>query len=790
MNEAASRAPAPAPRVRRVKLQHILFLLLLLPGIIPLVLSSFYLLESNRETLQVKEKELLTLSAQAFAQLLSDDLSQRAAQLRQVGRGLIAAPGFNNLEQRLRQDWALSYLQRFITEERRDLRAFRFVDQNGRGQGSDLSEFEPSVVEAMEQAFEQAVTAEGTVYRFALIKEGAGLTPAVAMAVPVAIPQSEDRLILVALAPLAMRRAASEGLDLEELFLIDAGGARLWSAGKRPRIEEALLASDLVQRFAALPVNVTSEISLEVDGQKQSTLAQVVPVHETGWGVVAHKTTQAAFQQVRQLVLRILMFSALAALLALALALFASRGMSLPIQRLAETTHEIAAGHFDRRVSTEGLSLEIAELAEDFNRMSDTVESYVERLQKAAEVNRQLFISSIRAFAAAIDAKDPYTRGHSERVARYSRAIARYLGLPKDMQEKVWISAVLHDVGKIGVEDHVLKKHGVLTPEEFEQMKLHPVIGADIVEPISALREHLPGIRWHHEAWNGSGYPDGLKGEQIPLMARIIGVADTFDAITTNRPYQTASSPEFAIQTVKKLTGTRFDARIVTGFLLAWDAGQIQMDPPSPETLVAPPPDVGADGPVKPPPSAEALARLSQTLPKVTAAPTKAETKPSALAPSAPSSPGSVASPSVPSPTAVPSPSPSVATAAPVPSPSVPSPTAVPSPSPSVATAAPVPSPSVPTVSEPATSPTSRSVLARTEVRQPTVPRIRSRPASAPPDPIPAPEPVAAAEPGSALPSISALLSDPVLPDPAGPDRETPDGATDPLAPRPATKLR
>ncbi len=588
MNEAASRALAPAPRVRRVKLQHILFLLLLLPGIIPLVLSSFYLLKSNREALKVKELELLTHSAQGFAQLLSDDLADRAAQLRQVGQGLVAAPGFKNLEQRLRQDWAQSYLQRFLSQDGRDLRAFRFVDQNGRGLSSNsMTSLEPTVIEAMNGAFDQAVGSERTVYRFALIRDQGEWTSAVTMAVPVAIPESGDQLILQALAPLAMHRAPSEGLDIEEILLIDAGGERLWSAGARPQIEEALLASDLVQRFAALPVDVTSELELEVGGSKQSTLAQVVPVRESGWGVVAHKTTQVAFQQVRVMVLRILMFSMLAALLALVLALFASRSLSLPIQRLAETTHQIAAGHFDRRVSTEGLSFEVAELAEDFNRMSDTVESYIERLQKAAEVNRQLFISSIRAFAAAIDAKDPYTRGHSERVARYSRAIARYLGLPKDMQEKVWISAVLHDVGKIGVEDRVLKKHGVLTPEEFDQMKLHPVIGADIVEPVSALRDHLPGIRWHHEAWNGTGYPDGLKGEQIPLMARIIGVADTFDAITTNRPYQTASSPDFAIQTVKKLTGTRFDARIVTGFLLAWDAGQIEMDPPSPE--LAPP---------------------------------------------------------------------------------------------------------------------------------------------------------------------------------------------------------
>ncbi|MEM8933433.1 MAG: HD domain-containing phosphohydrolase, partial [Acidobacteriota bacterium] len=136
----------------------------------------------------------------------------------------------------------------------------------------------------------------------------------------------------------------------------------------------------------------------------------------------------------------------------------------------------------------------------------------------------------------------------------------------------------LHDVGKIGVQDRVLLKQGVLTEEEFDQMKLHPSIGAEIIEPISALEEMIPGIRWHHEAWNGTGYPDRLKGDQIPLMARIIGVADTFDAITTNRPYQTASSPEYAIETIKKLTGTKFDARVVTAFLLAWEAGHIKLD--------------------------------------------------------------------------------------------------------------------------------------------------------------------------------------------------------------------
>jgi HD-GYP domain-containing protein (c-di-GMP phosphodiesterase class II) len=131
-------------------------------------------------------------------------------------------------------------------------------------------------------------------------------------------------------------------------------------------------------------------------------------------------------------------------------------------------------------------------------------------------------------------------------------------------------------VGKIGVEDNILRKEGVLAPEEYEQMKLHTVKGAEIMTPFDQLREMIPAIRSHHEAWNGRGYPDGLKGEAIPLFARIVAVADTFDAITTNRPYQQAYSLQFAVDTITRLTGSRFDAKIVTAFLRAFEAGEIR----------------------------------------------------------------------------------------------------------------------------------------------------------------------------------------------------------------------
>ncbi|MEM9592679.1 MAG: HD domain-containing phosphohydrolase [Acidobacteriota bacterium] len=578
---------APKKRVARLRLRHKLFLLLLVPGILPLLFSSIHLIGANKEILKTQEKELLTHSAQEFVNGLSDELRQRRLELRQLGRGIVGAPGPGTVEARLRQNWVVDLLRQF-REDNPDIQVFNAVGRNRRGLQTGSPN--PQQQQAMIQAFDAALRTGQPAYRFAFSSGPAGepadvlnREPSTALAVPIPTADGNDVLVLQALVPLTLAGVTAGGqetFDFDDFFLVAADGSLLWTAGSREQIEQALLQSDLVSDFARIPTfSVSREYDLEVGGETYPTLARVVAVQETGWGLVAHKSSDKAFQQVREMVFDIVLSSVLAVMLALFFALMATRWFSRPIQQLAETSHEIAAGKFDRRVPLEGLTtVEIADMATDFNRMSDYVERYVEQLRRAAEANRALFISSIRAFAAAIDAKDPYTRGHSERVAAYSRSIARYLGLPKDVQERVWISAVLHDVGKIGVRDHVLRKKGVLTPEEFEEMKQHPSIGAEIVEPISALGDMLPGIRWHHEAWNGTGYPDKLKGESIPLMARIIGVADTFDAITTNRPYQTASSPEFATETIKKLTGTKFDAKVVTAFLLAWDAGHIGLD--------------------------------------------------------------------------------------------------------------------------------------------------------------------------------------------------------------------
>jgi HD-GYP domain-containing protein (c-di-GMP phosphodiesterase class II) len=201
-------------------------------------------------------------------------------------------------------------------------------------------------------------------------------------------------------------------------------------------------------------------------------------------------------------------------------------------------------------------------------------------LKRAAEENKALFMGSIQMLAGAVDEKDPYTRGHSDRVTKYSLLIAKEMGADAEFLEILRISAQLHDVGKIGIEDRILKKPGALTPEEFEIMKTHTTKGANILRPVPQLTAMLPGIELHHEALNGRGYPYGKKGDEIPLLARVIAVADTFDALTTNRPYQKAHHPIEALKIIENLSGQRLDPEAVTALMAVYQRGEIKIERP------------------------------------------------------------------------------------------------------------------------------------------------------------------------------------------------------------------
>jgi HD-GYP domain-containing protein (c-di-GMP phosphodiesterase class II) len=158
--------------------------------------------------------------------------------------------------------------------------------------------------------------------------------------------------------------------------------------------------------------------------------------------------------------------------------------------------------------------------------------------------------------------------------------IAAELGLPEDFLEIVRVSAQLHDVGKIGIEDRILKKPGALTPEEFDVMKTHTTKGANILRPVAQLKDMIPGIELHHESLDGRGYPHGLKDEQIPVLPRIIAVADTFDALTTNRPYQQAHDPQDALRIIHSLSGKRLDPAAVAALDAIYSRGEIDIPRP------------------------------------------------------------------------------------------------------------------------------------------------------------------------------------------------------------------
>lgn len=212
--------------------------------------------------------------------------------------------------------------------------------------------------------------------------------------------------------------------------------------------------------------------------------------------------------------------------------------------------------------------------------LSDLANSAAIAINKAQlyeDLNR-LFLSTITAFAKAIEAKDPYTRGHSERVRDISVSIAGEMKLSEKELRDLEITALLHDIGKIGVPESVLRKNGKLDDNEFAEIKKHPGMGAEILSSIKQLNMAIPGIRHHQEKYNGKGYPDGLADGKIPVFARIIAVADTFDAMTSDRPYRSRLSDDQAIAELKKYSGEQFDPSCVDAFIMAYGKGRIQSE--------------------------------------------------------------------------------------------------------------------------------------------------------------------------------------------------------------------
>lgn len=461
------------------------------------------------------------------------------------------------------------------------------VNQQVKGpwSGNFRADEDPFVLKALRRAF--TLCAQGATFSSGAlaIGEGKATAPAYIVAVPLVWEQKFTGMLAVVVSLKEVeKRLKDESVNKREVFVVDAEGHIVahpdrtrWVAG-----EDASSADPIVSQFRDLPPGSSnpqsSRFSVETAGHRVEYFGAFSPIPEMRWAVVAKRSVadaqaDAGLPELNRQALAIAIALTVAAIL---IGYFFAVGISQPVRALADSTRAISRGEFHERAPVAGAA-EISDLAENFNLMAEDIEQYIERLKQAAEENRQLFIGSIRMLAAAIDEKDPYTRGHSGRVAKYSVIIGEQLGLDPEALDKLRISALLHDVGKIGIDDRVLKKPGALTDEEFHIMKQHPVKGANIMRPVPQLKEMLPGIELHHECVDGRGYPYGLRADQIPQMARIIAVADTFDAITTNRPYQSAMDLEFALKRVRELAGSRFDPAIVSAMEDAAHAGKLKL---------------------------------------------------------------------------------------------------------------------------------------------------------------------------------------------------------------------
>src|SRR3984885_1748134 len=459
------------------------------------------------------------------------------------------------------------------------------TDLKGTGAGDFRADQDPFVGNALKSAF--MTTEQLSEYHSDPLALDPGNRPAFVIAVPLEVDGHFTGMLaaVVSLDRILQRLKEASAHD-RVVFVVDLAGHIVAYPDTKAFFPGTDLSkeSPVVAQIRTLPRDFsyteTMHFTVKQNGRDVPMMGAYTTMAELNWAVISQRSLEKAREDAGVNVLnrQALIFVLVVGFFALILGYLFAVAISAPIRGLPPSPRAISRGEFHERTPVRGAA-EISELAGTFNKMADDIEQYIERLKQAAQENRDLFLGSIRMLAAAIDEKDPYTRGHSDRVAKYSLIIGREMGLGEDELDKLRISALLHDVGKIGVDDRVLKKPGALTPEEFDLMKQHPSKGANIMRPVAQLADMLPGIELHHEHVDGRGYPYGLSGDKIPLMARIIAAADTLDAMTTNRPYQSGKDLEFSMSLIRKLAGTKFDPAVVDALEAAVEHGQIRLAP-------------------------------------------------------------------------------------------------------------------------------------------------------------------------------------------------------------------
>ncbi len=573
-------------RKRRPRLLFLVLGAMLLVSTLPLGLYHFQVLRLSQEKLtdteSVQQTEL-TRSVGEEIQLFDANLYQQLISERQI----LALTGLlDHVEDPVRAPQVTRLLENFVASNPNTLYLTAVgMDGKGAGAGNFRADQDPFVSKELQRAFSACI--QEVVFRSEPLALGPENRPAFVMAIPLQVSdQFSGMLAMVVSLDSILRRLEETSVRGRTVFVVDHSGRVVAHPDTRQVVPGTdLRSSYIVAQATGLPKDLRTTATVQrfstvENGHNTELIGTYSTIPDLAWAVVAQRGLEEARDDagVKELNAQALTFVLVVTGVAIILGYLFAVGISTPIRALAASTRAISRGEFHERAPVRGAA-EISELAQTFNNMAGDIESFIDRLKQAAAENHELFLGSIRMLAAAIDEKDPYTRGHSDRVARYSMLIGKELGLSPEELDKLRISALLHDVGKIGVDDRVLKKPGALTAEEFEIMKQHPSKGANIMRPVAQLKDVLPGIELHHEHINGKGYPYGLKGDEIPLMARIIAVSDTLDAITTNRPYQSAMDTEAALQIIRKVAGTKFDQKVVEALEKVVDSGKLHIAP-------------------------------------------------------------------------------------------------------------------------------------------------------------------------------------------------------------------
>ena len=566
--------PPPAPR-RRGRILVSLLALLIAVGVVPLLWTSYKLVSTSRESLMFNQRAIQLDMARSLSQQIAIYVESLRSQVAAIARTMEVDGGMIPFSTRLAHIRDQKALVRYLEGDTRSFNYVRVADTTGLGPWSGVQLQEAAIQESLQEGYYRGL--QGTPMIGHPLISTSLQEPVLVLTEPVKYEGAVQGVVLAVGSLLPVWRMTEQtGEKLFDVYVVDGRGHVIAHSDRSVALGTDVSNIEIVREFLdSKGVGVTHAFAIPAPGGAVKMLGTYTRVpDESGWGAIVQVDESKAYFAATDMRRKSLALVAVVTVLAIVLGVAFAGQISRPIQQLAQGARQLAEGDYGTRVHIQSGN-EVGVLADAFNQMGDEIEKSIEEIRQAAATNKELFMGSIRMLANAIDEKDPYTRGHSERVAYYSMVIAKHLGMSPEDVERVHLSGIIHDVGKIGIEDKILRKAAALTDDEYEIMKQHPTKGAHILEAVPLLKEMAGAGLMHHENVDGTGYPDGLKGDDIPLLGRIVSVADAFDAMTTDRPYSKAMTIEAALARLRFLVGKKFDEACVEAFERAAQAGDL-----------------------------------------------------------------------------------------------------------------------------------------------------------------------------------------------------------------------